>query len=55
VFDDERLVGRSGLIHFRTVFTPTGPDSYVQRRDRQGPDGTWKENPATTFIRKPLR
>jgi hypothetical protein len=54
VFDDERLVGRSGIVHFRTRFTRKGPDRYVQSGRRQGPDGVWKDTPATTFVRKPL-
>lgn len=54
IFDDERLVGRNGIVHFRTVFAPTGPDSYRQTRDRQGPDGIWAVSPASTYLRIPL-
>lgn len=55
IFDDERLVGRSGIIHFRTRFTPTGPDSYVQDRQRKGADGVWTTLPPTTYTRHPLK
>ncbi|MDX2221619.1 MAG: hypothetical protein SFV21_02655 [Rhodospirillaceae bacterium] len=53
IFDDERLVGRRGIIHFRTTFTRTGPDTYVQDRQRQGSDGVWTNLPPTTYIRRP--
>ena len=55
IFDDERLVGRSGIIHFHTTWTQTGPDSYVQDRRRQGTDGNWTESTADRFVRKPLK
>lgn len=54
IFDDERLVGRSGVIHFVTTIAPTGPDSYVQSGRRQGTDGVWKDTTPTSYVRKPL-
>ena len=55
IFDDERLVGSRGIVHFRTTWTPTGPDSYVQDRQRQDPDGTWTESAEGIFVRRPLK
>jgi hypothetical protein len=29
IFDDERLFGTKGVVHFNTTWTPKGPDTYV--------------------------
>jgi hypothetical protein len=55
VFDDERLFGGKGVVHFTTTWEQTGPDSYVQNRQRQNADGTWTNSAVATFVRKQLK
>jgi hypothetical protein len=55
VFDDERLAGPSGITQFRTSWTQTGPDAFVQDRQRSRNGGPWTNAPKSTFVRKPMR
>lgn len=55
IFDDERLFGTKGVVHFNTTWTRSGPDAYVQNRQRQNADGTWTNSAVGTFVRSPLR
>jgi hypothetical protein len=55
IFDDERLFGTKGVVHFNTTWVPSGPDAYIQNRQRQNADGTWTNSAIGTFVRKPLR
>jgi hypothetical protein len=56
IFDDERLVGGSrGTVQFTTTWTPSGPDAFVQNRQRRNADGTWTNAATGVFKRKPLR
>ncbi|MDX2145744.1 MAG: hypothetical protein SFV19_20490 [Rhodospirillaceae bacterium] len=60
IFDDERLFGRKGVVHFVTTWTPQGadvqrPDAFVQTRRRQNADGTWTHTATATFKRSELR
>jgi len=55
VFDDERLFGSKGVVHFNTTWTPQGPDTYIQDRRRQNADGTWTPSAVAPFHRKPLK
>jgi hypothetical protein len=55
VFDDERLFGRKGVVHFNTTWTPEGPDAFVQNRQRQNADGTWTHKATGIFKRSELR
>jgi|GEM_PF-463608 len=56
IFDDERLIGGSrGTVQFTTTWTPSGPDAFVQNRQRRNADGTWTTSATGTFTRKPMR
>ena len=55
VFDDERLIGPRGVTHFRTTWTPAGPDAFVQNRQRARAGGAWTKSAESTFVRKPMR